>query len=61
VHDIKAAIEQAYELQRAYRQAKLPVQMHVVPGGAHGGNGFYEPEVLSKVAEFLTTVSQPVP
>lgn len=59
--DPQMPIEQAYELQRAYRQAKLPVQMHVVPGGAHGGKGFYEPEVLSKVAEFLTSVSQPDP
>ena len=59
--DPQMPIEQAYELQRAYRQAKLSVQMHVVLGGAHGGKGFYEPEVLSKVAEFLTSVSQPDP
>lgn len=51
--DPQMPIEQSYELQRAYRQAKLPVQMHIVQGGLHGGKGFYEPQVLTKVADFL--------
>jgi acetyl esterase/lipase len=56
-HDPQMPIEQAYELQRAYRQAKLSVQMHIVPGGVHGGKGFYEPEVLAKVAQFLMSAA----
>jgi len=54
--DPQMPIEQADELARAYRQAKLPVNMHVVKGGVHGGKGFYEPEVLTQVAEFLKSL-----
>jgi acetyl esterase/lipase len=55
--DPQMPIEQSYELQRAYGQAKLQVQMHVVKGGLHGGSGFYEPEVLATVADFLKSHS----
>jgi acetyl esterase/lipase len=56
--DPQMPLEQSLELERAYRRIPLPVQMHVVRGGVHGGKGFYEPEVLSQVAEFLTSVPQ---
>ena len=51
--DPQMPIEQAYELRKAYANAKLPVQFEVVRGGKHGGNGFFEDEMIDRVARYL--------
>jgi acetyl esterase/lipase len=57
--DPQMPINQAHELHAAYKKAGRAVQFEVVPGGVHGGKGFYEPEMLSRVESFLR--SQPRP
>lgn len=56
--DPQMPLQQAEELQQAYRQAQLPVELIVVPGGVHGGEGFYEAEMLARVAAFLASANR---
>lgn len=53
--DPQMPINQAHELHGRYKTARRPVRFEVVHGGAHGGPGFYEQEMLDRVAGFLTT------
>lgn len=53
--DPQMPIEQAYELRAVYESAKRPVRLQVVRGGKHGGRGFFEDEVIDRVADFLKT------
>lgn len=57
--DPQVPIDQSHELVKAYRQAGLPVRFETVPGGGHGGPGFFTPGRLSQVAAFLTPLLQP--
>ena len=51
--DPQMPINQAHELHGAYLHAKRPVEFDVIYGAAHGGEAFYTPEVLKRVADFL--------
>lgn len=52
--DPQMPLAQSEDLQRAYQQHALPVQLRIVPGGVHGGRGFFEPPMLRTVAQFLS-------
>ena len=51
--DPQMPINQSHELHGAYIDAGCSSKFHVVYGGAHGGNGFYESEMIEKVSQFL--------
>ena len=53
--DPQMPIQQSHELQTAYQQVKVPVTFEIVTSGVHGGSGFFEPEMLDRVARFLKT------
>ena len=53
--DPQMPINQAHELHGKYRHLKLPVAFEVVHGGAHGGKGFFDDEMLDRVADYLKT------
>jgi acetyl esterase/lipase len=53
--DPQMPINQAHELHGRYKAFGLPIQFEVVHGAAHGGRGFYESEMLNRVAEYLKT------
>lgn len=51
--DPQMPIAQSYELLRAYQKARNHVEFVIVPGGVHGGQGFFEPERLTQVVTFV--------
>lgn len=51
--DPQMPFAQSRELESVYEQHHLPVQLHVVHGGVHGGTGFYEQPMIRVVAQFL--------
>ena len=51
--DPQMPVNQALELWGAYKKAKAPVQLEIIPGAAHGGQMFYDDERLSVVKTFL--------
>lgn len=51
--DPQMPINQAHELEGAYRKFGLDVQFHVVHGASHGGEVFYSSEHLDRVLSFL--------
>jgi acetyl esterase/lipase len=51
--DPQMPINQSHELQGAYEQQGLAASFVVVHGAAHGGDGFYTPANVERVAEFL--------
>jgi len=51
--DPQAPIEQSVELSAAYRKARRPVRMDVIPGAVHGGAEFFDSERMEIVEEFL--------
>jgi acetyl esterase/lipase len=52
--DPQMPINQAHELQGAYKKYGLKVQFEVVHGGAHGGKLFYDPARIELVKQFLS-------
>jgi hypothetical protein len=46
-------INQSHELHGAYIRAACKSKFHVVYGGAHGGDGFYESEMIEMVSKYL--------
>jgi acetyl esterase/lipase len=51
--DPQMPINQSHELEGAYEREGLDVDFIVVHGAAHGGNAFYAPENVERVAAFL--------
>jgi acetyl esterase/lipase len=51
--DPQVPINQSHELHGACKQHGLPAQLEVVHGGAHGGEGFFDPRRRRLVAAFL--------
>jgi acetyl esterase/lipase len=51
--DPQMPINQSHELEGAYEKAGLDVEMIVVHGAAHGGDAFYSPANVERVAQFL--------
>jgi acetyl esterase/lipase len=51
--DPQMPINQSHELEGAYQREELDVDFIVVHGAAHGGNAFYSPENVERVAAFL--------
>lgn len=51
--DPQMPINQAHELHGVYLKHKCPVEFDVVYGAAHGGEAFYTPEKIARVAAFL--------
>ena len=51
--DPQMPINQSHELQGQYEHAGLEVDLIVVHGAAHGGEAFYTPQNLNRVAAFL--------
>jgi acetyl esterase/lipase len=51
--DPQMPINQAHELHGVYLQHERPVEFDVVYGAAHGGEAFYTPEKIERVAVFL--------
>lgn len=52
--DPQMPINQSHELDGAYKQQGLDAELIVVHGAAHGGNAFYSPENVQRVATFLS-------
>ena len=53
-------LDQSQRMVEAYRAAGLDVALQVVPGGGHGGNAHFTPELREKVAQFLKKHLGPV-
>ncbi len=53
--DPQMPINQSHELEGAYEQRGLPVELIVVHGAGHGGAAFYDAAHVQRVAEFLNT------
>jgi acetyl esterase/lipase len=53
--DPQMPINQSHELEGAYERAGLEVDFIVVHGAAHGGDAFYSPANVERVAAFLRT------
>jgi acetyl esterase/lipase len=51
--DPQMPINQSHELQGQYERAGLKSELIVVHGAAHGGDAFYTPQNLDRVAAFL--------
>ncbi len=51
--DPQVPINQAHELMGKYSGSSLPVELHVLHGGPHGGDGFYDAERTGVVKRFL--------
>jgi acetyl esterase/lipase len=51
--DPQMPINQSHELQGRYQQAGLEAEFIVVHGAGHGGEAFYTPQNLDRVAGFL--------
>ena len=51
--DPQVPIAQSSELQAAYSEFQLPVKIEVVSQGVHGGEAFYNENMLHKIEEFL--------
>lgn len=51
--DAQMPINQAHELEGAYRRNALPVKFEVLHGSGHGGNEFYEEKRLAIIREFF--------
>ena len=51
--DPQMPINQAHELEGAYKQLGLDVSFDVVHGAAHGGNAFFSGDHLTRALEFL--------
>ncbi|MCA9038788.1 MAG: alpha/beta hydrolase [Planctomycetaceae bacterium] len=49
---------QAHRLESVYQEAGLPVELMMLEGLGHGGNGFNAPEIEQKVREFITQHSK---
>lgn len=51
--DPQMPINQSHELEGAYERLGLDAELIVVHGAAHGGDAFYSPENVERVAAFL--------
>ncbi len=51
--DPQMPVNQSLELHGAYRQAKAPVELWIVPGAAHGGAAFYDADRMAIMKKFL--------
>jgi dipeptidyl aminopeptidase/acylaminoacyl peptidase len=51
--DPQMPINQSHELEGAYEQHGLEVDLIVVHGAAHGGDAFYSADNVERVAAFL--------
>jgi acetyl esterase/lipase len=51
--DPQMPINQSHELEGAYQRAGARAELIVVHGAAHGGNAFYSPQNIDRVAAFL--------
>lgn len=51
--DPQMPVNQALELQGAYRKAGASVRLEIISGAAHGGPAFYSTEQLKTVRKFL--------
>jgi dipeptidyl aminopeptidase/acylaminoacyl peptidase len=51
--DDQMPIQQSRELEAAYQNAGLPVQLEVVPGAGHGGAVFADAAHLERIDQFL--------
>jgi acetyl esterase/lipase len=57
--DPQMPINQSHELEGAYERHGLEVELIVVHGAAHGGDAFYSPENVERVAAFLGAKLRP--
>ncbi len=51
--DPTVPLEQSRLLADALQKAGVPVTLHIVPGGEHGGEAFRRPEELDRMYDFL--------
>ena len=51
--DPQMPVNQALELLGAYQKARVPAQLEIIHGAAHGGAMFYDEERLAVVRKFL--------
>lgn len=54
-------LNQSELLDEALRKHQVPVQLHVIPRGKHGGREFSSPEILAKIEHFFANLLQPRP
>lgn len=53
--DPQVPINQSHELHAKYKHLQLPVLFHVIHGGFHGGNNFYQDEPQQLITTFFNT------
>jgi dipeptidyl aminopeptidase/acylaminoacyl peptidase len=51
--DTTVYLDQSQRMEKAYQEAGLEVTFQLVPGGKHGGDAHFTPELRTKVATFL--------
>lgn len=51
--DPQVPINQSHELHGRYKKLGLAVEFDVIHGGEHGGKLFYQPEQITRIAEFI--------
>ena len=56
--DPQMPINQSHELHGAYIRAACTSKFHVLYGGVHGGDGFYESEMIEMVSKFLNEATR---
>jgi acetyl esterase/lipase len=56
--DPQMPINQAHELVGKYEELKLPVQLEVVHGAAHGGDAFYDTRRIEILRAFLERIGE---
>lgn len=56
--DNQVPVNQSLELQWAFQDKGILVQLEIVHGAGHGSKDYYQPEFVEKVADFLRRVLQ---
>lgn len=51
--DTTVFLDQSQRMEKACREAGLEVALQLVPGGKHGGDAYFTPELREQVAAFL--------
>jgi len=54
--DPQVPVNQSLELLAAYKKHKLPVQLEIIPGAAHGGEAYDKKELMQIMDQFLNKV-----
>ena len=54
-------LEQSKRLEKLLKEAGVPAELIVIPGGGHGGSGFGKGDVQKKILDFFNKYLKPAP